>query len=52
MFLNKFIVTFASSSILLVAAENANISTTAHALEIGVATVDITPPLGMPIMKN
>ena len=41
--------TFACSSILLVTAENANISTAAHALEIGAATVDITPPLGMPM---
>ncbi len=49
MFLNKFILTFAFSSILLVAGENASISTTAHALEVGVATVDITPPLGMPM---
>jgi hypothetical protein len=49
MFLNKLILIFASSSILLVAGENGNMSTTAHALEIGVATVDITPPLGMPM---
>jgi hypothetical protein len=40
---------FVFSSILLVAGENAVISTTAHALEVGVATVDITPPLGMPM---
>lgn len=47
MFLNKFILTFASSCILLVAGENGSMSKTAHALEVGVATVDITPPLGM-----
>ena len=49
MFLNKFILTFASSCILLVAGENGSMSKTAHALEVGVATVDITPPLGMPM---
>jgi len=49
MFLNKFILTFAFSSILLVAGENPDVSKTAHALEVGVATVDITPPLGMPM---
>lgn len=49
MFLNKFILTFAFSSILLVAGENPDMSKTAHALEVGVATVDITPPLGMPM---
>ncbi len=49
MFLNKFILTFAFSSILLVAGENGDMSKTAHALEVGVATVDITPPLGMPM---
>ena len=49
MFLNKFILTFASASILLVAGGKGGMSTTAHALEIGVATVDITPPLGMPM---
>jgi neutral ceramidase len=49
MFLNKFILTFAFSSILLVAGENKDMSKTAHALEVGVATVDITPPLGMPM---
>ncbi|MHC4728565.1 MAG: neutral/alkaline non-lysosomal ceramidase N-terminal domain-containing protein [Planctomycetota bacterium] len=49
MFMNKFILTLACSSILLVAGENGGISTTAHALEVGVATIDITPPLGMPM---
>ncbi|MHC4532473.1 MAG: neutral/alkaline non-lysosomal ceramidase N-terminal domain-containing protein [Planctomycetota bacterium] len=49
MFLKKFILTFAFSSILLVAGENGGMSNTAHALEVGVATVDITPPLGMPM---
>ena len=49
MFLNKFILTFAISSILLVAGENGGMSKNAHALEVGVATVDITPPLGMPM---
>jgi hypothetical protein len=49
MFLNKFILTFAFSSILLVAGENGGMSTTAHALEVGVAKIDITPPLGMPM---
>jgi len=49
MFLNKFVLTFALSSILLAAGENAGISDTAHALEVGVATADITPPLGMPM---
>ncbi len=49
MFLNKFVLTFAFSSILLAAGEYADVSTTAHALEVGVATVDITPPLGMPM---
>ena len=49
MFLNKFILTFAFSCILLVAGENPDMSKTAHALEVGVATVDITPPLGMPM---
>lgn len=49
MFLNKVILTFAFSSILLVAGENPDMSKTAHALEVGVATVDITPPLGMPM---
>ena len=49
MFLNKSILTFAFFSILLVASENGGMSQTAHALEVGVATVDITPPLGMPM---
>jgi hypothetical protein len=49
MFLNKFILTFATPCILLVAGESGYISTTAYALETGVATVDITPPLGMPM---
>jgi neutral ceramidase len=49
MFLNKFILTFAFSSILLVAGENPDMSKTAHSLEVGVAMVDITPPLGMPM---
>jgi hypothetical protein len=49
MFLNRFILIFASSSILLVVGGNGDMSTTAHALEVGVATVDITPPLGMPM---
>ncbi len=49
MFLNRFILIFASSSILLVVGENGDMSTTAYALEVGVATVDITPPLGMPM---
>ena len=45
MFLNKSILTFAFSCIVLVA----GMSKTAHALEVGVATIDITPPLGMPM---
>ena len=49
MFSNKFILIFASSFILFVAGGNKDMSTTAHALEVGVATVDITPPLGMPM---
>lgn len=49
MFLNKFILTFAFSCILLVTGEHGGMSKTAHALEVGVATVDITPPLGMPM---
>ncbi|MBC8472368.1 MAG: neutral/alkaline non-lysosomal ceramidase N-terminal domain-containing protein [Planctomycetes bacterium] len=49
MFLNKFILTFAFSCLLLVAGENGGMSNTALALEVGVATVDITPPLGMPM---
>ncbi len=49
MFLKKFILMFGFSSILLIAGENGGISNTAHALEVGVATVDITPPLGMPM---
>ena len=49
MFLNKFVLIFASFSILFVAGENGGLSTTAHALEVGVATADITPPLGMPM---
>ncbi|MDT8301560.1 MAG: hypothetical protein RQ760_08750 [Sedimentisphaerales bacterium] len=49
MFLNKFILMFAFSSILLAAGENVCLSTIAHALEVGVGTVDITPPLGMPM---
>ena len=48
MFLNKFILTFASC-VLLIAGEIPDISETAYALEVGVATVDITPPLGMPM---
>ncbi|MBL7189943.1 MAG: neutral/alkaline non-lysosomal ceramidase N-terminal domain-containing protein [Phycisphaerae bacterium] len=47
--MNKFILTFVTSSILLVAGESGDMSTTARALQIGVATVDITPPLGMPM---
>jgi hypothetical protein len=49
MFLSKFILIFASSFILFVAVGNGDMSTPAHALEIGVSTVDITPPLGMPM---
>jgi hypothetical protein len=45
MFLNKMILVFAFSCVLLVAGENGGMSKTAHALEVGVATVDITPPL-------
>jgi len=49
MFLNKFILTFAFYCVFLVTVENGSVSKTAHALEVGVATVDITPPLGMPM---
>lgn len=49
MFLNKFTLTFTLSCVLLVAGENAGISETAFALEVGVAKADITPPLGMPM---
>jgi len=49
MFFNKFVLTFVFSSILLVAGKDGDMSTTAHAMEVGVATVDITPPLGMPM---
>jgi hypothetical protein len=49
MFSNKFILTFAFSCLLLVAGETVDMADTAYALEVGVATVDITPPLGMPM---
>jgi hypothetical protein len=49
MFMRRLTLIFASYFVLLVAGEGVGISTTAHGLEIGVATVDITPPLGMPM---
>ena len=49
MSLNKLTLTLALSCILLLAGENAGISESACALEVGVATIDITPPLGMPM---
>jgi len=49
MFSNKFILIFAASFIFFIVGGNEEMLTTAHALEIGVATVDITPPLGMPM---
>jgi len=49
MFLNKFALTFVLSCFLLVVGENGGMPKTAQTLEVGVATVDITPPLGMPM---
>jgi len=48
-FSHKLALMFAFSSILLAAGENESMAGTAYALEVGVATIDITPPLGMPM---
>jgi len=49
MFEHKLALTVALFSILLVVDGNRDVSGTAYALEVGTATVDITPPLGMPM---
>lgn len=49
MFSHKLALTFALFSVLLVAGQYTGTSGTAQALEVGVATIDITPPLGMPM---
>ena len=49
MFRHKLALTVALLSILLVTDGNKGMSGTAYALEVGTATVDITPPLGMPM---
>lgn len=46
---HKLALTIALVCILLVPDRNGGMSGTADALEVGVATVDITPPLGMPM---
>ncbi|UCE46570.1 MAG: neutral/alkaline non-lysosomal ceramidase N-terminal domain-containing protein, partial [Phycisphaerales bacterium] len=49
MFKRKVALTVALFSILLVTDGNQGMSGTANTLKVGVATVDITPPLGMPM---
>ena len=49
LFLKTFIVAFVFSSMSLAAGENGVMPKTAQTLKVGVATVDITPPLGMPM---